>query len=567
MADQRILFNEEMVGAGHPSKADTLNRLALAEHDSEGKHKATNIYSDLITKGPWVDVRAFGAVGDGSTDDTDAIQDALDTGKPVYFSKPSAHYKITGELIAATVGQIIFGDGPLSLLKQYTEETNIFRITANRVKVHGLGLEGTSTGSESSLPTSYGAGVVLYAVEDCEVVGNYFKNCSAPGQTAGAAVWLTGSKNCLVRDNLIDGSFAGVNTDAWVTDSVSRRNIITGNIISNVKYGYSGDFQGAQTANCIGDVVEGNVVYNFTSYGIIVDLATHFAINNNHVTGVKGDANYDANGICAIRGSRYGAIDGNIINNCGDNGIVIDDIDGTPCRSISVTGNSINGCDQDGIQLYTCGQISISGNTITNNGRHGIRSVTGHYPRAIAITGNTVYKNGQYGIYLFDPQSFTIQGNIISRNGQAASNTYDGIYMTKVYLDLESILISGNIFEDANVDGSETQRYAVNIASGSYAASWTIVYANNADTGQVTGAINDPTAGVYKIGNTSETSARILKISGKFHHGSDAAPTTGTWAAGDVVYNTAPTAGGYLGWVCTTAGTPGTWKTFGAISA
>lgn len=46
-----------------------------------------------------------------------------------------------------------------------------------------------------------------------------------------------------------------------------------------------------------------------------------------------------------------------------------------------------------------------------------------------------------------------------------------------------------------------------------------------------------------------------------------AAPTTGTWSLGDIVYHTAPTAGGFTGWICTTAGTPGTWKTFGAITA
>jgi hypothetical protein len=52
--------------------------------------------------------------------------------------------------------------------------------------------------------------------------------------------------------------------------------------------------------------------------------------------------------------------------------------------------------------------------------------------------------------------------------------------------------------------------------------------------------------------------SRIFKLS--------AIPTVGTWAVGDLVYNTAPTSGGYIGWVCTTAGTPGTWKTFGLIS-
>lgn len=38
-----------------------------------------------------------------------------------------------------------------------------------------------------------------------------------------------------------------------------------------------------------------------------------------------------------------------------------------------------------------------------------------------------------------------------------------------------------------------------------------------------------------------------------------------TGEVGDVVYNNAPAADDYLGWVCVTAGTPGTWKGFGLI--
>jgi hypothetical protein len=45
-----------------------------------------------------------------------------------------------------------------------------------------------------------------------------------------------------------------------------------------------------------------------------------------------------------------------------------------------------------------------------------------------------------------------------------------------------------------------------------------------------------------------------------------AAPTTGTWKLGDIVYNTSPASAGFIGWVCTVAGTPGTWRTFGLIS-
>lgn len=44
-------------------------------------------------------------------------------------------------------------------------------------------------------------------------------------------------------------------------------------------------------------------------------------------------------------------------------------------------------------------------------------------------------------------------------------------------------------------------------------------------------------------------------------------PVSGSYVIGDIVYNTAPSAGGFVGWVCTQAGSPGTWKTFGVISA
>jgi hypothetical protein len=46
-----------------------------------------------------------------------------------------------------------------------------------------------------------------------------------------------------------------------------------------------------------------------------------------------------------------------------------------------------------------------------------------------------------------------------------------------------------------------------------------------------------------------------------------ALPVTGTWAVGDTLYYTNPIASGFIGAVCVTAGTQGTWKTFGAISA
>jgi len=45
-----------------------------------------------------------------------------------------------------------------------------------------------------------------------------------------------------------------------------------------------------------------------------------------------------------------------------------------------------------------------------------------------------------------------------------------------------------------------------------------------------------------------------------------AAPTSGAWVQGEIVFNSSPSAGGDVGWVCTASGSPGVWKTFGVIA-
>lgn len=46
-----------------------------------------------------------------------------------------------------------------------------------------------------------------------------------------------------------------------------------------------------------------------------------------------------------------------------------------------------------------------------------------------------------------------------------------------------------------------------------------------------------------------------------------AAPTTGAWLRGDQAINTEPSASGAPGWVCVTAGSPGTWKARGNVAS
>jgi hypothetical protein len=46
-----------------------------------------------------------------------------------------------------------------------------------------------------------------------------------------------------------------------------------------------------------------------------------------------------------------------------------------------------------------------------------------------------------------------------------------------------------------------------------------------------------------------------------------AAPVSGTYRRGDIMYNSVSSSDGYLGWTCVSAGSPGTWHPFGRIVA
>jgi hypothetical protein len=81
----------------------------------------------------YVSVKDFGAVGDGSNDDTAAIQAALDAASAIYF--PAGTYKVTDTLVISTLNrQYIYGDGRSSIIS-YNAAANgepLFSIGVNR---------------------------------------------------------------------------------------------------------------------------------------------------------------------------------------------------------------------------------------------------------------------------------------------------------------------------------------------------------------------------------------------------------------------------------------------------
>jgi hypothetical protein len=68
--------------------------------------------------------------------------------------------------------------------------------------------------------------------------------------------------------------------------------------------------------------------------------------------------------------------------------------------------------------------------------------------------------------------------------------------------------------------------------------------------------------------NIGDDTTAISYTASKYrrHVYGSAAPASGPWNQGDILWNNAPTAGGTLGWVCVSSGSPGTWKAIAGIA-
>lgn len=82
--------------------------------------------------------------------------------------------------------------------------------------------------------------------------------------------------------------------------------------------------------------------------------------------------------------------------------------------------------------------------------------------------------------------------------------------------------------------------------------------ASNSSTWRIEGNGTTGDQNIYGVATGAAEGVAVMHL--------DAAPTSGTFYVGDKVFDLTPTAGGTAGWVCTTGGTPGTWKTFGQVS-
>ena len=128
-------------GSGNPIAVSLEGAMAAPDFTPVGTGVATRTshdkFSDLIS------VKDFGAVGDGLTDDTNAILNALSAADSVFI--PEGEYLISAT-IQLTARQSIFGAGQRSVIKALNKTFNVIEVIEDHARIADLRIEGGDVG-------------------------------------------------------------------------------------------------------------------------------------------------------------------------------------------------------------------------------------------------------------------------------------------------------------------------------------------------------------------------------------------------------------------------------------
>jgi len=473
-----------------------------------------------------VSVKDFGAVGNGSTDDTAAIQLALNSGaKRVYA--PAATYKILGTLTIPT-GVCLDGDGPDQTIFDGSSTTFAALTSGQHIR--------TTAGSYTALPAlsvspSKGATTLTFAsapslqTNDVFLIynptdysysgwrteyraGEYLRVASV----SGSVVTLQGT----LADSYTAAAVSMYRYDTMTTCKLSNFKLIGLNDLSNSVFGLN-------LISCVDSVVENVEVTNCSYTSIGVQRCFNLSLTNCTAT-----ENFATSGA----GGEYGLAIGNshIVHVIGGyyaayrHGITVGGTTGVGCvtnryvviNAAHVTGaNAVQVMDFHGNTEYS----TISACTIDGGFSGG-----GDY---LLITGNQIRANtanGQVAMYMSEMRGLnvTISNNIIE-NPNASTTNSRGAFIdfggnnscigTETYkggtINIFNNLMTWGLTATADCP-------TIKIVNGGYAASLPIgvmvksnrmtMLNDNVYAGFISVGVNSATAVQWNVVNVSENS-------------------------------------------------------------
>ena len=279
--DDRLTTDETQI-TSISSRTDTVSAraeqvLALAAADATAKASGKMSKGELV-----INVRDYGATGNGTTDDTAAIQSAItaaSSGGVVYF--PSGTFKVVGTV---SVAKPLTLTGPGVLYKSSTGSA-LLDVSSSDVTLRGLTLQNIGTSGTAVDGTyavyvhgpTYSSPLSDIVIENCRIIdwahsgiwavnvtrmlvrGNRIRNLMYAGVMLLSATDSSVTHNRvsdLVQKTPVVNTYGIAVSDVENTDAGRSRNvIIANNIVKNVT-----QWEGIDTHGGVGILVIGNTV-------------------------------------------------------------------------------------------------------------------------------------------------------------------------------------------------------------------------------------------------------------------------------------------------------------------
>lgn len=352
-----------------------------------------------------ISVKDFGATGDGVTDDTVAMQNALTaaTGKTLYI--PAGTYLCTGLIVYS--GTHMYGDSPATsiikakstlgattpLLKNPNQTGTAYVYTDKGISVSNIKFDGNNLGPRTAELVSFAK------VEDLNITNCYVYNVQYIGIAIAGCV-AVGVNNCLFTECGNDSVLAEGGAAIWMGPAADTTisydvSVSESSFISN---NWSAMYANGNRLSIIG-----NYLVNNKESGIFM-TGSNNVISDNWISG-QTKKNISASGIEA--GGNYHTINGNFIGDCDDYCIAL-----TDTQFVTVTGNSLYNPRRDSASFPNASCVSVISLTASPN-----------QPRYILIVGNNMWApaNDAYAaVYFYGtssaPQYVTISDNQMNGN-------------------------------------------------------------------------------------------------------------------------------------------------------